>query len=131
MALECNLIVRFTSKQNNNKSIASKDEPLAKNDYEGSMSITFAEAFCLVVIFVEVYTGAFSLNDTEKFFSVADTAMELSKQTAGVATRINRTITPANAIDYDKDNPIGQVLETEVKTGWKEDQEKVKIIHER
>lgn len=37
----------------------------------------------------------FALTTRVKFFTVADTAIALMRHTAGVATRINRTITPA------------------------------------
>lgn len=59
--------------------------------------ITLEEAFALLVPLVEPIwpTLFFDLNRTVKFFTVAETAIALIRQTAGVATRINRTMTPA------------------------------------
>jgi hypothetical protein len=59
--------------------------------------LTLEEAFPPPVPLVEPVweTLLLVLNNIVKFFIVAETAMALIKHTAGVATRINRTMTPA------------------------------------
>lgn len=50
----------------------------------------FPETVCGLLLFVRI--------KVVRFFIVADAAMALIRQTAGAATRINRTITPAKYI---------------------------------
>ena len=59
--------------------------------------LTLEEPFMLPDPLLELpwETLLFALTNCVKFFIVADTAMALIRQTAGVATRINRTMTPA------------------------------------
>ena len=57
---------------------------------------TFEEALPLALPLTEPeWTLLFDLNNKVKFLIVAETAIALIRQTAGVATRIKRTITPA------------------------------------
>jgi hypothetical protein len=59
--------------------------------------LTLEEPFPPLVPLVEPVweTLLLVLNSVVKFFIVAETAMALMRHTAGVATRINRTMTPA------------------------------------
>jgi hypothetical protein len=59
--------------------------------------LTLEEPFALLAPLVDPVWGTlfFALTNCVKFFIVAETAMALIRQTAGVATRINRTMTPA------------------------------------
>lgn len=58
---------------------------------------TLADAFELADPLLEAASGGlrFTLTSDVKFFTVAETAIALVRQTAGVATRMRRTITPA------------------------------------
>jgi hypothetical protein len=47
------------------------------------------------IFVVPVTVGAFARTRPDKFFKLADMAMALMRQTAGAATRISRTMTPA------------------------------------
>lgn len=61
------------------------------------LKITLEEAFALDAPLPapEFATLLFALTSRVKFFTVAETAIALIRHTAGVATRINRTMTPA------------------------------------
>jgi len=62
--------------------------------------LTFEEPFVLPLPLVEPdwTTLLLDLNKDVKFFMVAETAIALIRHTAGVATKIKRTITPAKYI---------------------------------
>lgn len=59
-------------------------------------SLTLADAFKLAVPLLDPIGGLiFARINIVKFFKVAETAIELMRHTAGAATSIKRTITPA------------------------------------